>query len=34
MFSPDANGVPWTALWIGVTGDPIADLNDDLADSN
>ena len=31
VFPQDANGLPWTATYIGVTGDPIADLNEDLA---
>jgi spore coat protein JC len=31
VFPSDANGVPWTGAYIGVTGDPIADLNEDLA---
>lgn len=31
VFPSDANGIPWTAAYIGVLGDPIADLHEDLA---
>lgn len=31
LFPNDANGVPWTAAYISTTGDPIADLEEDLA---
>ena len=31
LFYNDANGVPWTAAYIQATGDPIADLHEDLA---
>lgn len=31
LFPTDANGVPWTATYISSTGDPIADLEEDLA---
>jgi spore coat protein JC len=31
VFPSDANGIPWTASYIGVLGDPIADLHNDLA---
>ena len=31
LFPTDANGVPWTATYISTTGDPIADLEEDLA---
>lgn len=31
LFPTDANGVPWTAAYISSTGDPIADLEEDLA---
>lgn len=30
-FPTDANGVPWTAAYIATLGDPVADLNEDLA---
>lgn len=30
-FLQDANGVPWSATYIGVTGDHITDLYEDLA---
>ena len=30
-FPADPNGVPWTAAYIQATGDPIADLHEDLA---
>lgn len=30
-YPADSNGVPWTATYIQATGDPIADLNEDLA---
>lgn len=29
-FPTSASGTPWTAAYIGVTGDPIADLTEDL----
>ena len=31
LFYNDANGVPWTAAYIQATGDPVADLHEDLA---
>ena len=31
MFPTDSNGVPFTASYIATTGDPIADLEEDLA---
>ncbi len=31
IFPADANGVPWTSAYIGVTGDPIADITNDMA---
>ena len=31
LFPSNANGVPWTAAYISTTGDPIADLEEDLA---
>ena len=31
LFPNDANGKPWTAAYISSTGDPIADLEEDLA---
>ncbi|SHJ95193.1 manganese catalase family protein [Tepidibacter formicigenes] len=31
VFPSDANGVPWTAAYIGILGDPITDLHNDLA---
>ena len=31
IFPTDANGVPWTATYISTTGDPLADLSEDLA---
>ena len=31
LFPNDTNGVPWTASYISSTGDPIADLEEDLA---
>jgi len=31
LFLNDANGVPWTAAYIQATGDPVADLHEDLA---
>ncbi len=31
IFPSDANGVPFSAGGIGVTGDPVADLTEDLA---
>ena len=31
LFPSDSNGVPWTAAYISTTGDPIADLEEDLA---
>jgi len=30
-FYNDANGVPWTAAYIQATGDPVADLHEDMA---
>lgn len=30
-FWTDANGVPWVAAYIGATGDPIADLTNNMA---
>ena len=31
LFPTDSNGVPFTASYIATTGDPIADLEEDLA---
>lgn len=31
LFPNDANGIPWTAAYISTTGDPVADLEEDLA---
>ena len=31
LFPTDSNGIPWTAAYISSTGDPIADLEEDLA---
>lgn len=31
LFPTDSNGVPWTATYISTTGDPVADLEEDLA---
>jgi spore coat protein JC len=31
LYFVDANGVPWTAAYIQSKGDPVADLNEDLA---
>lgn len=31
LFYTDANGVPWSAMYIQATGDPIADLVEDMA---
>lgn len=31
LFPNDSNGVPWTSTYISTTGDPIADLEEDLA---
>lgn len=31
LFPANVNGVPWTAAYISTTGDPIADLEEDLA---
>ena len=31
LFPSNTNGVPWTAAYISTTGDPIADLEEDLA---
>jgi len=31
VFPCDASGVPWTASYVGVLGDPVADLHNDLA---
>ena len=31
MFYNNAAGVPWTAAYIAATGDPIADLYEDIA---
>ena len=31
VYPGDAAGVPWTAAYIQATGDPIADLHEDLA---
>ena len=31
VFPVDANGVPWTAAYIAAKGDPIANLQEDLA---
>ncbi|WP_315117137.1 manganese catalase family protein [uncultured Clostridium sp.] len=31
LFPTDANGVPWTASYIGTLGDPVTDLHEDMA---
>lgn len=31
LFPTDPNGIPWTAAYIATTGNPIADLHEDLA---
>ena len=31
LFPTDANGVPFTATYFATTGDPIADLSEDMA---
>ena len=31
VFPTAAAGTPWTAAYIGVKGDPIADLTEDMA---
>lgn len=31
LFWTDANGVPWIASYVSTTGDPVADLQEDLA---
>lgn len=31
LFPSDANGIPWTAAYIQAHGDPVADLNEDMA---
>lgn len=31
LFPTDANGVPWTAAYIGTLGDPVTDLHEDMA---
>lgn len=31
VYPANTNGTPYTAAYIAVTGDPIADLNEDLA---
>ncbi|MDR1702085.1 MAG: manganese catalase family protein, partial [Sporomusaceae bacterium] len=31
LFWSDANGVPWTAKYIGTLGDPITDLTENMA---
>lgn len=31
LFPSDSNGNPWTATYISTTGDPVADLEEDLA---
>ena len=31
LFPTDSNGVAWTATYISTTGDPVADLEEDLA---
>ncbi|AJA49851.1 protein CotJC [Clostridium pasteurianum DSM 525 = ATCC 6013] len=31
LFPTDANGVPWTAAYIGTLGNPVTDLHEDLA---
>ena len=31
LFPTDANGVPWSAMYISTTGDPLADLSEELA---
>ena len=30
-YPMDANGVPWTAAYIGVTGNPLVDLSENMA---
>ncbi|SHK67288.1 manganese catalase family protein [Desulforamulus aeronauticus] len=31
LFWSDPNGVPWTAAYVSATGDPVADLHENLA---
>lgn len=31
LFPADANGIPWTATYIQATGDPVADLHENMA---
>jgi spore coat protein JC len=31
LFFNDANGVPWSAMYIQALGDPVADLHEDMA---
>jgi spore coat protein JC len=31
LFWQDANGVPWVAAYVACTGDPVADLTEDMA---
>lgn len=31
LFPIDANGVPWTAAYIGTLGDPVTDIHEDMA---
>lgn len=31
LFPSDVNGIPWSAAYISTTGDPVADLEEDLA---
>lgn len=31
LFPTDANGIPWTAAYIGVLGDPVTDITEDMA---
>ena len=31
VFPSNVDGVPWSAMYISTTGDPVADLEEDLA---
>ena len=31
LFPSDSNGVPFTTAYVGITGDPIADLAENMA---
>lgn len=31
LFPTDASGIPWSAMYISTTGDPLADLSEDMA---